>query len=75
MIVEVHWIDSNLKIGWSAPGDLKADKIKTIGFLVEETEDEVVVSTSTDSNGSFVSPIAIPWECVKEYWKIEFNSN
>lgn len=47
---EIEWVDSTISHGWQKDGEargLTADTITNVGFVVEETDNEILVSPST----------------------------
>lgn len=70
-IAEVHWVDANQRFGWTSTVP-SASPVKTIGFVMENNEDEIVISSSVDGENS-MSPVAIPYECITGVWNITFK--
>jgi hypothetical protein len=64
-LVEITWDDaSSLEHGWVDPADEKPvpQLVKTVGFLVHEDENYVVIASTTDGNwvnGRFQIPKAM----------------
>lgn len=63
-LVYIEWIDATTEDGWSPKIDLQAHLIKSVGWLVNETKNEVVLA------GDFSPPdtnrrIAIPTGWIK----------
>lgn len=73
-IVEVHWLDSNQSFGWTSTIP-EAALIKTVGFVIKDNDNEIVISNSLDNNENSMSPLAIPYECVVGVWEITFKGN
>ena len=74
-IVEVKWQDA-----WIDTTDMKIKKAKklkpcirsTIGYLVEDSGDWLVLSTDKFEKGKEISaPMVIPWGMVVDYWTYE----
>lgn len=74
-IVEVKWIDA-----WIGTRDIKIKKAKklkpvvrtTVGFLVAEKSDCLVLATDEFQKGSEVSaPMVIPTGWILEFWEYE----
>ena len=68
-IIYVEWIDSTSLHGWNSPAEakaLKSDPCRTVGFLLQETDDAVTLvmsHTSRDEeNGreSMANAVVIP---------------
>lgn len=70
--VLIHWDDSISRHGWVHHDDvpsLGSTLIKTLGYLVHEHEDSVIVSPSISEN--YVdSPIRIPRNAIINMWEI-----
>jgi len=64
--VSVTWIDSSSRYGWvsldEADGDLLDgfDHIKTVGFLIAQAKDGIVIANSIGGLGNCDAPMAIP---------------
>ncbi len=74
-VVEVRWLDA-----WIDVDDIKIKKAKklkpvvrsTIGYLVDDSGDRIVLCTDTFEKGKEVSaPMVIPWGMVTGYWVYE----
>lgn len=73
-VVEVRWDDA-----WVDTRDISVAKAKalkpvrrtTIGFLIAETEDAVVLCTDKfeDDDRNVNTPMVIPWGMVVGYWE------
>lgn len=72
-IVEVHWVDSTTVALWAAADEVDDVSLecRTVGFLVRDLEDRVVISTSVDSNGHIMDPLIIPKGCITAMYDIE----
>jgi hypothetical protein len=57
-IVHVCWRDSAQHLGWVDPveEELKVHPIESIGFLVEETDDHIIIAS-----GHNMAEGAVPW--------------
>lgn len=61
----VEWIDSCSYQGWQDPNEpFDPMTIQSIGYVVQEDESKIVLSTSLGANGTYADPIAIPKKCV-----------
>ena len=63
LIVEIHWVDSMGLNDWVEPDSLNevSNTIETIGYLINETEDAYIVSSSRVKETEEVNaPIKIP---------------
>lgn len=70
-MVEVWWDDAaGLRHGWMDEGeDLKPQMVLSVGFLIQETPDHIVLAQDTDSDGSHNGRSQIPQGMVK-YMKV-----
>lgn len=65
-MVEVRWVDSwNLQSGWHSRAKLRRDaddlpKQRTVGFVVAETRDTVVIASNEGQWGDYSAVTAIP---------------
>ena len=71
-IAEVHWLDSNQRSGWTSIVPAPAI-IKTIGFVIDDDDEAIVISSSVDGDENSMSPVAIPYECVIGVWEIKLS--
>lgn len=69
--VKILWEDSSHGTGWQYPdrqGDYDVPtlthKIATIGFVVQESEEAVVISNCLASEGAILNALTIPWGCI-----------
>lgn len=61
-LVEIRWDDAETSGGWEQASDLKpvhAEAI-TVGFVVAETKDHVVIASTIGEDGSTNGRIQIP---------------
>ena len=62
--VLIRWTDSEASAGWKRiddiPDDIKASEIDSIGYLIKENNESIVISTSVSDNGSVMDPLTIP---------------
>lgn len=60
-LVEVYWDDAATAHGWDeAPKTIKPQVALTVGFLVAESEDHLIIASSIDDLGMTNSRIQIP---------------
>lgn len=70
--VIIKWRDSVHRDGWHHPDDLRGwcgQVITTVGFLVSETDDDVVIAQSkggVDGDPVFCNVMSIPRVCIVE---------
>lgn len=63
MVSYVEWVDSKFLFGWQDPDDLAGEPttIRSIGFVIDEDENKVILATSiSDATNNVGSPIIIP---------------
>lgn len=76
-IVWIEWLDSCMNHGWREENSINLEsgrlRCESIGFLVSETDDLVVVSASWDSVESFADPITIPRCSITKMQEVEFS--
>ena len=61
-IMQILWRDAASFEGWQdgEACDLAPVAIESIGFVVKETKDAYLVSTSRDKDDSYADPLCIP---------------
>ena len=65
-LVIVNWVDSNLIHGWR-PVDDNQDKIadcETVGFLVKDDDEKIVLAMSRSTDDNVLETISIPQRSV-----------
>lgn len=77
-VVYVEWLDAASSGDWRGYEDVDdlvgAVECRTIGFLVKENNDELIISpTLADTQGQYASYFAIPQGCIKNRWTININ--
>lgn len=72
--VYVEWRDSAFLSGWRDVEGFAPCIIRTLGWLVEEEEDFIIVSAHEDGAGTVSCPISIPMESVTLLQYVEFES-
>ena len=74
-VVEITWYDA-----WIGTNDVKMEKAKklkpiirsTVGYLVADEKDWVVLSTDKFKDGKHINaPMVIPKGMILEYWEYE----
>ena len=72
-VVEVHWIDSAVAHGWFKPDEMTVapQAIESIGYLVEETDDRVVITGHIAEDGAMSDPMAIPCFAITAMWALK----
>ncbi len=68
----VEWIDSTNRGGWQEAGkDLDLSKCITVGFLVKDNDERVVIASSIDDNDEIANLTAIPRQVVTKMERID----
>jgi len=72
-IVEVHWIDASSEQGWYDMNQYKnlPLKVTSIGYLVRETEEIIIISSSCGPFDLCTDPMTIPKIAIIKMWSIE----
>ena len=71
-IVHVTWRDATTQPGWGGPDehDGKTLEIESVGFLVRDKKDVVMIATCVDyGQGKWADTLAIPRGCVRRVKK------
>jgi hypothetical protein len=72
----VEWEDAFSDGGWrSFEDDLPAAQCVTVGFLLFDTPDKVIIVQSKSSSGNYADRIAIPKVCIKRIRKLKVSAN
>jgi len=70
-LVKIEWVDAECTNGWQTAGDeVELPLCTTIGYLVKETPDLLVV-TSTTSIDDYLGSVSIPRVWVKSMREYE----
>lgn len=71
----IEWIDACGDGGWRRPPFRKGVdlRVKSMGFLVEEDEDAVVIAGSISGVGSADNPMTIPRSAITLYEEVTFD--
>ncbi len=66
-IVEIQWIDAQGEDKWEYLNEIDktAMYIKTIGYHLDETEEEVIVCRSLSSDSGLEGRFHVPKSCIK----------
>jgi hypothetical protein len=65
-IVMLTWLDSANTSGWHPEDESGPVTIKSIGLLVNETREFIVISTSKSDQGRYMDQLTIPRSVVKK---------
>jgi len=75
----VGWEDSSTLHGWTSQSEKgRTGKIVSLGFVHASDRSCLTLTTSIADNGDGMSPISIPWKCIRfleEVPTINRNSN
>jgi hypothetical protein len=69
----IRWVDSVGSEGWEdiADGrDLAVEPVDSVGFVIKETADRVVMAQGVTKDGSSFHRLAIPKCCILKRWAI-----
>jgi len=66
--VIVKWVDITSELIWNDEGKVKPLKFTSIGFLVEENDDYIVLN---DTDGEWGQHTAYPRGCITEIIKLK----
>lgn len=70
--VQVEWEDSAFTGGWRRSYQrVTTSQCKTIGYLIEKTKRQVVVSMDVNEDGGYAETMAIPRAVVKSIKKVK----
>ena len=60
-LVKVEWQDSSVLPGWrNGTHDHLPGLVSSVGYLIEQTSEHVVLTTSISNEGAVLYPLAIP---------------
>ena len=64
--VYISWVDSKALSGWVRSGQHDVGHVETVGWVVEDHEEQITISASVSREGYNYDPFTIPKGCVKE---------
>jgi hypothetical protein len=75
-IVEIWWVDTSGLAGWT---DLDSphnhiEPCRSVGFLITQTADEILLAPTITVSGAGLNPMAIPMGCVKQVRRVGTGS-
>lgn len=73
MVVRVWWVDSTTTMGWCLEDVDGPTVIESVGQLVREDEESVVLSTSRSREGRYIDQLTIPRRCIRKMRKLREN--
>lgn len=65
--VLLTWRDSCSERGWNRMTDPESKTVSiitSVGWIVDETDGEITITTSITDHGSAMDPLTIPKECI-----------
>ncbi len=65
-IVEITWKDSHAIYGWHELEDLTPSVIDSVGYVLKEEDDYVVLVSSNSDSGNHFTALSIPRGCICE---------
>ncbi len=68
-VVRIDWVDSCSNYGWRPKEDGGVSMIHSVGLLVEEKSDCVMITTSRSEYGNCIDQLSIPKACIKKMKK------
>jgi hypothetical protein len=71
--VYIEWVDSAYKSGWQSGEGFETMVIKTLGWLVHDEDEYVVVSAHDDQFGGVSCPMSIPRVAIKLMQQVVFK--
>ena len=71
-LYRVDWIDAHSNGGWSLPKDIniKPLKVNSVGWLIKDTKDYIVLAQNMSSSGNCADRIHIPKKWIQKKRKI-----
>ena len=72
--VHVWWNDSATDLGWRDKDISGPSIIESVGWLVHETADFIVLSTSNGSSGKWLDQISIPRSAIRKVARVKVPS-
>lgn len=72
----IEWVDSMATNGWHSFSTADKELLcRTVGFLVDETDDAFAVAGSVSQTGSVLDQITIPRVAIVKMFEVVFESN
>jgi hypothetical protein len=71
-LVYVEWLDSSSYYGWQKRDKISLSVIKTVGWLIEETKQGILLSMSYTSNDNWADQLSIPRSVIQCFRKLKF---
>ncbi len=67
-LVEVRWLDAQTSHGWEDQTEVDSEVpvVTTVGFLLKETEESIVIASSVGQDKTHNSRITIPTGMIKD---------
>lgn len=73
--VYIEWDDSGYRTGWQDAVSFEPCKIKTLGWLVSEDANCVVVSACEDGQGCVNCPMSIPRKAITLFQEVQWPTS
>lgn len=64
--VQVRWLDSFAAYGWQDMAAISPSRIITVGILVDDNSERMVIAGSVSDSGNYHGLVAIPKPCIEE---------
>ena len=74
-LVLIEWVDSAMEYGWQGKAlfDATVSKCQTAGFMLNETDEVMVVAQSRSNSGRWADAITIPKCSIKRIRKLRIG--
>ena len=73
--VWIQWDDAQTEVGWIEKDAIKSlVPVKSLGWLVEETDTALTISSSYTGDGLFVDPLTIPKTSIKLWGLLDLGT-
>ena len=73
--VWIQWDDAQTEVGWIEKDAIKSlVPVKSLGWLVEETDMALTISSSCTGDGLFVDPLTIPKTSIKLWGLLDLGT-
>ncbi len=74
--VWIEWLDSQTQSHWQHPSAKAVEDIEcvTLGFVVWETDEAIVVAATVAATGSVLDSITIPKVCITRLHEVDWGA-
>jgi len=71
----LEWVDSEAQVGWQYVDNVRVTKltVQSLGYLVKETDDVVVITTSISANDGCMDCLTIPKVAITKRDDIDYG--